>query len=49
MPPEVYEGVDVGRRRQQQIVTPLVVADVEAPVLVHPGNTTASHAEQAGR
>lgn len=38
MSPEMYERVDIGRRRQQKIVPPLVVADVETAILVHPVN-----------
>lgn len=36
MPPKVYECVDVGGWSQEEIVPPLIVANVQAAVLVHP-------------
>lgn len=38
MPPEMYERVYVGGRRQQQVVPPLIVADVQTAILVHPAD-----------
>lgn len=38
MPPEMYERVYVRGRRQQQVVPPLIVADVQTAVLVHPAD-----------
>lgn len=41
VPPEVYECVDIWAGREQQVVPPLVIADVEAAVLVHPADKPA--------
>lgn len=36
MPPKVYECVDVGGWSEKKVVPPLIVANVQAAVLVHP-------------
>lgn len=36
MPPKVYKSTDVCGRGQEEVVSPLIVADVQAAVLVHP-------------
>lgn len=36
VPPKMYERMNVRRRRQQEVVPPLIVTDVQAAILVHP-------------
>lgn len=38
MPPKVYECVYVGGRSQEEVVSPLIIANVQAAVLVHPAD-----------